>query len=188
MHGHGIKSTFCGQLTHTDTWGPFASALYFTGCRYIIVFCDDFSRIRFAVFAKDRVTATLIDAYKLYAAFMRKLGVEILAEWASDGGAEYVSHEAFDFCDEHGIQRLLSVRYVPQSNGVAESVFRVYIPRTRAALDHGALPKRAYALGFQYCLWLSNRTWAKQLGCRPFDKLPNPPECDIAHAHSLGCA
>ena len=118
-----IRTTCAGQKTHTDTWGPFMSALYYKGCRYVIGFTDDFSRVKFAVFAVDRTTATLKEAFLLYVAFMRTLGVTVFTEWMSDGGPEYVSHDAFDFCDEHALHRLVSVRYSPQQNGVAESLF-----------------------------------------------------------------
>ena len=36
-----------GQLTHADTWGPFLSAIYYEGCRYIVVFSDHYSKYRF---------------------------------------------------------------------------------------------------------------------------------------------
>ena len=71
---------------------------------------------------KDRTTATLLEAWKLYAAHMRSLNVE-LAALMSDAGPEYVSHDAFDFCDDYAVRRILSVRYVPQMNGSAERVF-----------------------------------------------------------------
>ena len=34
----GVRTSAAGQLTHADTWGPFLSALYYEGCRYIVVF------------------------------------------------------------------------------------------------------------------------------------------------------
>ena len=184
---HGILSTFAGQRTHSDTWGPFMTALYYTSCRYAVAFKDDYSRVGMFVFCKDRTSATLCVAYRVYAAFMRTLGVELSGEWMSDGGPEYVSKEAFDFCDEHAIQRLLSVRYTPAQNGVAESMFRVHVPRARAALGASGLPKAAYALGMQYSMWLSNRSFSKSLGFRPFDRVPHPPPVDLHHARTLGC-
>ena len=117
---------------------------------------------------------------------MRANGVEPAA-LQSDAGPEYVSSEAFDFCDEHAVQRILSVRYTPQQNGVAESVFRVYIPRARAALHASGLPKRAYALALQHALWVGNRTHSRSLGCRPVDKLPRPHYEDLHLARVFGC-
>ena len=188
--GHEIVSTFCGQLTHSDTWGPFSCALYWKGCRYIVVFCDDYSRVRLPVFCKDRTTKTLLEAYKVYHAFAGTLGFSPASgTWQSDGGPEYVSDEAFDFCDEFAIQRLLSVRYVPTGNGVAESCFRVYIPRARAACRACGAPKEAYALAYQHALWLANRTWSKQLGGTPFSKVPSPPPASVDQFKSkpFGC-
>ena len=127
------------------------SAIYYEGCRYIVVFSDDYSKYRFPVFMKDRTTSTLLEAWRLYYAHMRALNVE-LAAWQSDGGPEYVSSEAFDFCDEHAIQRLVSVRYTPESNGTAERVFGVHIPRARSMIAAAGMTKRAYALAFQYSL------------------------------------
>ena len=186
--GHDSVSTFAGQLTLSDTWGPFRSALYYKGCRYIVVFVDDYSKVKLAVFCKDRTTSTLLEGYKLWHAFMSTLGCPPNGTWQSDGGPEYVSNEAFEFCDEHAIQRLLSVRYVPTGNGVAESVFRVHIPRARAACRGAGLVPEAYALAFQHSLWLSNRSWSKQLGGRPFDRVPNPPPHSEVHRSApFGC-
>ena len=184
---HEILSTFAGQLTHSDTWGPFMNALYYKGCRYVVAFKDDYSRVGLFVFCVDRTSKTLIEAYKVYAAMMRKYGVELTGEWLSDGGPEYVSEEAYDFCDEHAIQRLLSVRYTPPQNGTAESMFRVHVPRTRTALGAAGLPKAAYAIGMQYSMWLANRSHSKSLGFRPFDRLPHPPKHELHHALPLGC-
>ena len=87
--GHAIQSTRPGQLTHSDTWGPFCTALYWTGCRYIVAFVDDYSRVKLPVFCKDRTTATLLSAYKVYHAWMASMGVDVNGTWLSDGGPEY---------------------------------------------------------------------------------------------------
>lgn len=181
------QATFAGQLTASDTWGPFMGALYFDGCRYIVVFVDVFSKTRFAVFCRDRTSATLIEAYKSYRAFMRCFGVEVCGEWLSDGGPEYVSEMAFDFCDDHAIKRLLSTRYEPRSNGVAEAVFRVYVPRVRSAILAANLPKQLYALAFQYALYLANRTFSRAVGDCPLARLPHPPVIDHDRVHTFGC-
>ena len=98
----GVRTSAAGQLTHADTWGPFLSAIYYEGCRYVVVFTDDYSRVKFPVFMRDRTSATLLEAWRTYCAFMRRHGVEPAA-LQSDAGPEYVSSEAFDFCDEHAV-------------------------------------------------------------------------------------
>ena len=134
----------------------------------------------------DRTSTTLLDAWRTYCGFMRRLGVEPAA-LQSDAGPEYVSREAFDFCDKHAVNRILSVRYTPQQNGVAESVFRVYVPRARAVLHASGLPKRVYALAFQHAIWVRNRTYSRSLGGRPVDRLPHPHYADIHLARVFGC-
>ena len=84
-----------------------------------------------------------------------------------------ISTAAGAFCT--AIQRLLSVRYVPTGNGVAESAFRVHIPRARAALRACGGCKELYTLSVQHSMWLGNRQWSKQLGGCPFDRVPHPP-------------
>ena len=81
------RASKAGQLTHADTWGPFLSTIYYEGCRYIVVFSDNYSKYRFPVFMKDRTTGTLLEAWRLYYAHMRSLNVDPAA-WASDGGPE----------------------------------------------------------------------------------------------------
>ena len=185
--GHTIVSTFAGQLTHSDTWGPFRSALYYKGCRYVVAFVDDYSRFKLAVFCKDRTTPTLLEAYKVWHAVMASMGCPPTGTWQSDGGPEYVSNEAWDFCDEHAINRLLSVRYVPTGNGVAESVFRVHVPRARAAVRACGAAKEMYACAIEHSVWLGNRTVSKMLGCAPLDRVPNPPPPSIHKARPFGC-
>ena len=116
---------------------------------------------------------------------MRSLNVE-LAALMSDAGPEYVSHEAFDFCDEYVVQRILSVRYTPQMNGSAERVFGVHIPRARTMIAESGLTKRAYALAFQYSLWGYNRSYVKSIGCRPVDRLPHPHFEDLHLSRAFG--
>ena len=185
--GHDTVSTFAGQLTHSDTWGPFLSALYYKGCRYMVAFVDDFTKVKLVVFCKDRTSETLLEAYKVWHAFMASLGCSPTGTWLSDGGPEYVSAEAFDFCDDHALQRLLSVRYTPTQNGSAESVFGVHIPRARAAIRACGGVKELWALAVQYSIWLSNRSWNAKLGCAPFEMVPNPPPVDVHHRRPFGC-
>lgn len=163
------------------------ASAYARCCRYIVAFVDDYSRVKLAVFCKDRTTATLLAAYKVWYAFMASLGCPPTGTWQSDGGPEYVSEEAWDFCDEHAIQRLLSVRYVPTGNGVAERVFGVHIPRARAACKGAGFHKEAYAIAFEHSLWLSNRSFSKSLGCAPLDKVPHPPPPSIHRSKPFGC-
>ena len=101
---------------------------------YAVAFVDEFSKFKVVIFCRDRTAPTLMAAYRAYVGEMRSYGVFTFGTLQSDQGPEYVAHEAFDFCDEHAVNRLLSVRYTPQQNGAAEAVFGVYIPRARAAL------------------------------------------------------
>ena len=188
----GIAAKSPGLRTHVDTAGPLTEALYFEGCRYVVNFTDEFSRVELGVFCVDRTAATLIEAFKVYVAFMRSLGVTHVAEFLSDGGPEYVSREFYDFCDDHAIKRLLSVRYTPQQNGLAESRFRVHFPRVRTAINGSMsdLPHRArmWALAYQYSQWQHHRLPLAVLdGRRPFDLVPSPPlDGDLSHARPFG--
>ncbi|GJW64219.1 retrovirus-related pol polyprotein from transposon TNT 1-94, partial [Tanacetum coccineum] len=49
----------------------------------------------------------------------------------ADRGGEFVSKEFNDFCDEQGIQRLLTTPYSPEQNGVAERKNRTVVKMTR---------------------------------------------------------
>ena len=115
----GITTTAAGQKTHVDTLGPMCDPLYYDGCRYLHCFSDDYSDVTLGVWAMDRTTATFIEACMVWYALLRSLGVTVVGEILSDGAPEFVSRAFFDFCDEHALQRLLSVRYCPQLNGKA---------------------------------------------------------------------
>ena len=57
---HAAAATFAGQVTHSDTWGPFCDPYYFKGCRYAVAFVDEYSKFKVVVFCKDRTTETLL--------------------------------------------------------------------------------------------------------------------------------
>ena len=61
----GKTVTAAGQLSHCDTWGPFADALYYDGCRYVHLFSDEHSDVSLAVFCEDRTTTTWLSATRL---------------------------------------------------------------------------------------------------------------------------
>lgn len=63
-----------------------------------------------------------------------------------------MSHDAFDFMDEHAVIRALSCRYRQSQDGVAESVWRVAFAAVRASLN-GSISDRV----------LRRRMWALAL-------------------------
>jgi transposase InsO family protein len=186
--GHESEARVAGQFTHCDTWGPFSEAFYYRGCRYAIAFVDGYSRFKVVVFTRDRTASTLLAAYRQYVAVMRSYGVSVFGTLQSDQGPEYVSEEAFDFCDEHAINRLLSVRYTAPQNGTAEAVFGVYVPRTRAILRAAGMEKRFWALAFSHAVWVGNRTHSSAIDGCPISRLPHPPAGNLLrHAREFGC-
>ena len=137
--------------------------------------------------------STLLAAYRAYVAVMRSYGVFTFGTLQSDQGPEYVSEEAFEFCDEHAINRLLSIRYTAPQNGTAEAVFGVFIPRTRAILRAAGMDQRFWALGFSHAVWVGNRThrlvyrmYADLSLAQPTDRQPASARAGVRH-HCL-CA
>ena len=59
----------------------------------------------------------------------------------SDRGGEYISHEFFQLCSEHGIVHEFTPPYSPQSNGVAERKNRILTNLVNAMLESAGMPK-----------------------------------------------
>ena len=134
LAGHPRVSTGVGQLTHSDWAGPFAEDIYFK-CRWACCFVDDYSRFKWIFFTVDRTWQTYQQCFSGWCSILGKHGHSVW-ELLTDQGPELVSHDAYDFMDEHGVDRSLSCRYRQSQDGVAESVWRVAFAGVRAALPN----------------------------------------------------
>ena len=70
----------------------------------------------------------------------------------SDGGGEYISNDAKNFCKSRGIAVEGSMPYTPQQNGVSERMNRTLIEMGRSMLFHANLPLLVGRSCFNCCI------------------------------------
>ena len=94
------RSSYPGELTHTDVWGP-ASTTSWTGMRYNITFIDDCSRHCMCAQMKEKSEASV--KLRQYLAFIEKQFGYIAKRIRLDKGGEYLSTEFRNWCADKGI-------------------------------------------------------------------------------------
>ena len=159
-----------GDEVHTDLWGP-SPINSLGGRRYYITFTDDATRFTVANVLRTKDEA--LNAYKTFAAWAQTQHGAKIKALRSDRGGEFTSHDFTKFLQQEGTERRLTTHDTPQHNGVAESLNRRLLERTRAVLHHSDLPKNLWAEALRNSVWLKNRTSTKALpnNITPYEKL-----------------
>ena len=118
-------------------------------------FIDDFSRKTFVYFMKQK--SEVLDKFKIFKALVEKqTGLEI-QKLRNDNGSEYTSKAFKQFCEEHGIERQMSMPYTPQQNGVAERKNRTLFESARCMLQHKQLSNAFWAEAINTAIYVLNR-------------------------------
>ena len=94
--------------------------------------------------------------------------------------------ETRQFCEQEGIKLYTSVRYSPESNGVAEHTIGVLTNAVCAMLHDSGLPRFLWAEAFNTATYLHNRTPTRVLGGRtPYEVLYGVKP-DVSHLRAFG--
>ena len=102
--------------------------------RYFILFIDDFSRMTWVYFLKEK--SEVFGVFKKFKALIENQSGKRIKVLRSDRGKEYTSREFERFCEDEGIERQLTVAYSPQQNGVSERKNRTVMEMARSMLKY----------------------------------------------------
>ncbi|POM74618.1 Hypothetical protein PHPALM_8396 [Phytophthora palmivora] len=157
------------QKVHTDICGPLP-VNSITGCRYFVIFIDDFSRFMFTYPMKTRsqlyecyencrkkalnIFRHDIDTLEWHPCAIEEHDIEVLQ---ADNAKEYEKLGRVIF-REYGTHAQFTNAYTPQQNGVAERRMRTIMERVRALLLDGKLPKQLWAECVGHVTTLLNMT------------------------------
>ncbi|RVW41005.1 Retrovirus-related Pol polyprotein from transposon TNT 1-94 [Vitis vinifera] len=147
-----VESLF--ELVHSDVWGP-CPVTSQTGFRYFVTFVDDFSRMTWIYFMKNRS-----EVFSHFCAFSAEIktqydvSVKILR---SDNGKEYVSNSFQNYMSHNGILHQTSCVDTPSQNGVAERKNRHLLETARALMFQMKVPKQFWADAVSTACFLINR-------------------------------
>ena len=99
------------ELIHRDLSGPCRTRGFY-GERYFMIFVDDFTRMMWVAFLKEK-----LDAFEKFKIFKNRVENESrvkIKSLRSDRGGEFTSREFNIFYEEHRIRRQLSSPHSPK--------------------------------------------------------------------------
>ena len=183
FHSSTHLSTTPLQLVHTDIWTSPVQSM--SGCKYYMVFIDDFSRYTWLspLYNKSEVLTCFVK-FKLMAENQFSTTIKQLQ---SDGGGEYTSLIFQSFLTKHGIVHRKSCPYTSQQNGLAERKLRHILETGLTLLAHSHLSNRYWVDAFLTAVYIINRLPTPILDhMSPFLKLYNK-EPDYNNLRVFGC-
>ncbi|KAK2965746.1 hypothetical protein RJ640_003284 [Escallonia rubra] len=145
---------FAFELVHSDVWGP-CPILAKSGFRYFVTFVDDFSRMTWIYFMKNRS-----EVFAHFSAFCAEIKTQFNVHvhiLRSDNAKEYMSGSFQNYMNQHGILHQSSCTDTPAQNGVAERKNRHLLETARALLFQMKVPKPFWADAISTACFLINR-------------------------------
>ncbi|KAK2968669.1 hypothetical protein RJ640_004028 [Escallonia rubra] len=133
---------FAFELVHSDVWGP-CPILAKSGFRYFVTFVDDFSRMTWIYFMKNRS-----EVFAHFSAFCAEIKTQFNVHvhiLRSDNAKEYMSGSFQNYMNQYGILHQSSCTDTPAQNGVAERKNRHLLLTARALLFQMKVPKPFWA-------------------------------------------
>jgi hypothetical protein len=118
------------KLVHIDVCGPLETS--FSGCKYFLLFVDDFRRITWVYFLKQKLE--VFEKFKIFRQLVENKVKEKIGTLRKDNGGEFTSNEFKTYCTDNGIIRHLTNFYTPQQNGVTERMNRTLLGMERSML------------------------------------------------------
>jgi histone deacetylase 1/2 len=147
------------QLIHTDVWVSLITSI--GGCRYYVIFVDDFSR--FTWMYPLRFKSDVFNSFQQYKALVENLFSSKIQQLQSDNGGEYLSNDFKSFLTKHGIHHRLACPYTSQKNGLAERKHRHIQETGLTLLAKAHLPNKYWTDAFLTAVFLINRLPTKVL-------------------------
>jgi transposase InsO family protein len=105
------------ELVHIDLCGP-TRTKSLQGEYYFMLFIDDFSRMGWIFFLKEKLEA--LNKFKAFKTLVENEKETKIKCLRSDNGGEFTSKKFDVFCETHGIKRQFFAAKTPQQNEIAE--------------------------------------------------------------------
>jgi Reverse transcriptase (RNA-dependent DNA polymerase)/GAG-pre-integrase domain/Integrase core domain len=165
-----LSSTTSGgilEYIHSDVWGP-SPHKSITGLEYFVTFVDDFSRMCWVFFLKQK--SEVFETFRGWKTQVELQTGKKVKCIRSDNGGEYRSKEFDEYCASQGIVRHFTVPENPQQNGVAERLNRTLLEKARSMCSKAQLSKQFWAEAVNYSRFLVNVSPHSAIGFQtPFE-------------------
>ena len=110
------------------------------GSRYFIIFIDDFSRMCWVYFMKQKSeVAAVFKDFKAMVENQAQISIKVIR---SDNGTKYTAQKFEVLCKNSGVIHHFTSPYTPQQNGVSERKNRTIMEMARCMLFEKNLPKK----------------------------------------------
>lgn len=132
-----IKTSYCFEMLHIDTWGPYQVVTH-DGYNQFLTVVDDFSRNTWTFLMKAKT-----DAVSILATFIPYIHTQFNVKLKcvrSNGAKEFCEGSMLQLYQQYGIQHQKTCTNSPQQNGVVERKHRHLLKTTRALLFQSHVP------------------------------------------------
>ncbi|GJS62129.1 retrovirus-related pol polyprotein from transposon TNT 1-94, partial [Tanacetum coccineum] len=172
------------ELVHTDLCGPMRNPSHANNL-YFIIFIDDFSRLTWVYFMKEK--SQFFGIFKKFENFVEKQTRIFIKILRSDQGKEYNSKEFDKFCEDESMHRQLTTRYIPRQNGVVKRKNHTVVEMAKSMMHEKGLPKSFWAEAVYTAIYLLNRSPTKALDNKTPLEAWNRRKPSVRHLKVFGC-
>ncbi|CAL8130673.1 unnamed protein product [Prunus armeniaca] len=177
------RATISLELVHIDLCGPMRTESV-AGNKYLMLIIDDFTRMIWVYFLRNKFEA--FNCFKKFKSMTELQSGQKVKCLRSDRGGEFLSSEFAQFCEDHGIQRQLTMAYTPQQNGVVEKKNKTIVEISKSMLHEREIPYFLWAEVVHIAMYILNRCPTKALNnVTPFEAY-NGRKPGIAHLKVFG--
>ncbi|KAL0536937.1 hypothetical protein IC582_025900 [Cucumis melo] len=141
-------------LIHSDIWGP-APCPTVNGYRYFVLFIDDYSRVTWIYFLRNR--SSLYQIYVDFANMVQTQFSSTIKILRTDNAMEYKDSRFLSFLAQKGTLIQRSCPHTSQQNGRAERKHRHILDSVRAQLLSGSCPKKFWGEAALTSVYVINR-------------------------------
>lgn len=177
------KTTEILEVIHSDVCGPMES-LSIGGSRYYVLFIDDYSRMAFIYFMKNKNEVFRI--FKEFQFMVEKQKERKIKVLRTDNGGEFCSHDFEKYLKQQGIIHQKTNAYTPQQNGLSERMNRSLVEKARCLMFDAGLPKKFWAEAVNTSLYLRNRSVVAGLNNRSPYEVWTQKKPNLSHIRIFG--
>jgi transposase InsO family protein len=125
------------DLVHSDVWGP-APFTTEGGCRYFVIFVDDYFRFTWIYMLKHR--SDLVPVFQTFHKMIQTQFSRTIKVFQSDNAQEYHDKSFLSILDSNGTLPHYSCPYTSQQNGRAERKLRHILDVVHTLLISASVP------------------------------------------------
>ncbi|KAJ3701404.1 hypothetical protein LUZ61_005109 [Rhynchospora tenuis] len=174
------KATKPLEVIHSDLWGP-APVLSTNGCRYYVLFTDEFSRFTWLYPCTNK--SDVSDIFAKFRSRVENLLSSKIKIFQCDNGTEFKP-----LMKQHpDITFQTSCPYTPEQNGLAERKHRHVVELSLATMFQADIPLQFWDYVFESITFIINRLPSTATGLiTPFETLFSQKP-DYKMLHVIGC-